>query len=135
MPKNIKIDTSKLTLLPVPRGLVMKYQHYYVPGPGAEIEIVDGVRRIIGVKRLDSTVAWLEDELGNNVCEADALVNPKDTPIKKLGRAIAHNRCIKKWNSRKEEKAMRLRQGQVYDVKPELPLVAMDVALLEHIAE
>jgi hypothetical protein len=87
----MKIDTSKLKLLPVPEGLTMKYRHFYKMPNGPE-----------GPKRLDMTTAWLEDAQGKTVFEQDAMVNPKDVPIKKLGRAIAHNRCIKAFHKSKQ---------------------------------
>jgi hypothetical protein len=96
MPRTVKIDTSKLTLLPVPEGLFMRYKHFYKPNTRI-MEDVEGneVEVIIGPKQLDMTVARLEDSEGDTVCEGDSLVNPNDVPIKKLGRVIAHNRCVK----------------------------------------
>lgn len=77
-----KIDVSKLKKRPVPAGHKMKYRHHY-----------DGSNP----KRLVATDAWLETDNGFLAAEATAVCNPKDVPIKKLGVAIAHNRCIKQF--------------------------------------
>lgn len=77
-------EASKLVLLPVPAGHKIKYQHHYTDPEGVP-------------PKLYATSAWLENEAGERVAVAHSTVNPKDTPIKKLGRAIAHNRCIKEF--------------------------------------
>lgn len=83
-----KVDVSKLVLLPVPEGYTVRIKHYYTLGE-------EGYN---GPKKLHMTTAALLNPQGEVVREADALVNPKDTPIKKLGRAIAHNRLIIDYN-------------------------------------
>jgi hypothetical protein len=84
----MKVDTSKLKLLPVPEGLRIKYHHIY-----------DDAGTGLFPPKLIGTRAWLEttDHIALQNSEAYAWVNPKDTPIKKLGRTIAHNRCIKEY--------------------------------------
>lgn len=79
-----KVDVSKLTVQPVPAGFTMKYQHFYKR---------EGDKPPV----LEATEAWLCGPQGDMVASGTATVNPKDVAIKKLGRIIAHNRCIKTW--------------------------------------
>jgi hypothetical protein len=102
-----KINVSKLVKRPVPAGHKMKYQHFYTTPEGEslartaygtwKIRATDATYN--GPRRLHSTHAWLETENGLLAASAAALCNPKDTPVKKLGVAIAHNRCIKQFES------------------------------------
>lgn len=77
-----KIDLSKLTLRPVPAGHTMRYLHHYKTPK-------HGPMKLLG------TTAWLENAEGEMVGRAESWVRKGDTPIKKLGRIIAHNRCVK----------------------------------------
>lgn len=92
--RNHKVDVSKLVFLPVPPGLRMKYKHHYTQENPVTVTKLGGTIEVEQPKKLVSTLAVLEDEAGKELMEGYALVNPKDTPIKKLGRCIAHNRCI-----------------------------------------
>jgi hypothetical protein len=95
MRNRTKIDTSKLEVLPVPDGFKMKYRHHYREVKGAGD---------VTTKILKATDAWLENnENGEIVATETAHVNKKDTPNKKLGRIIAHNRCIKAWQKMVDE--------------------------------
>jgi hypothetical protein len=85
--KNGKIDTSKLTLLPVPEGLKMRYKHHYKAGPDP-----------LGPVKLIATDAWLEGFNGMPILLRTATCSKKDVANKKLGRHIAHNRCIKAYH-------------------------------------
>lgn len=107
-----KIDVSKLKKRPCPAGHKMRYQHLYATTDGRRLYQEDGTWLIrdsvagdgdpidyAGTRRLVGTVAWLETDAGTWLTSATALCNPKDTPIKKLGVTIAHNRCIKQFEA------------------------------------
>lgn len=79
---SIKIDTKNLTLRPVPAGHYIRYFHDYKIRK-------DKPKIYLG------TVAVLFNDVGEEISSAVSKVHKGDTPIKKLGRAIAHNRCIK----------------------------------------
>lgn len=104
----MKINTDKLQLRPVPAGYKVKYQHFYKTTDGRPlfqdgdawfIATTGGASTYYGTRVLFATDAWLEDSTGERVVRASAICNPKDTPNKKLGRAIAHNRCIKNFHN------------------------------------
>jgi hypothetical protein len=114
------IEAAKVALLPVPEGLKIKYQHYYVDarglkvyrhaieGPFVRVPLGDDDFEIDGPEsplRLTETEAWLENATFDTVAEGWSKVSKKDVPIKKLGRAIAHNRCIKTYLKHQEEEA------------------------------
>lgn len=90
-----KIDVSKLEIMPVPSGHKIKYLHHYRPGLRRIEYRMGGEVSIPGPLKLIGTTAWLENAAGERVCGASSWVRKGDTPIKKLGRIIAHNRCIK----------------------------------------
>lgn len=99
---NVKVDLSKLTLSPVPDGLKMRIHHVYQKGPDRQIRTMSGAVSVEeGPSRLVRTLASLVAEDGTEVAKAESIVNPKDNPIKKLGRVIAHNRCIKAYGKEK----------------------------------
>lgn len=91
---NRKIDISKLHLLPVPPGLKIKYQHHYIREVLDRAVYMNDEPRL-GPPVLIGTEAWLENAEGERLAEGTAEVHFPDVPIKKLGKAIAHNRCIK----------------------------------------
>lgn len=100
-----KIDTKKLSLLAIPEGYRMRIKHYYeipIPRQIHSASNLSSMHEEEGPKKLYATSATLEDPNGNLICEAEAIVNPKDTPIKKLGRAIAHNRCMIKYKAEQQ---------------------------------
>lgn len=98
--RNAKVDVKKLVFVPVPLGLRMKYRHYYTQEAAVTVTKLGGTVEVEQPKKLIGTTAILENaESGERVCSAQALVNPKDTPIKKLGRCIAHNRCINHYHA------------------------------------
>ncbi len=100
---NSKIKIPAEAFLPVPQGTKIKYQHYYkrlvkqnVIFGKSHSEVLLSPPILIG------TDAWLVNALtGDMIPDAYAcsLVNPKDTPNKKLGRLKAHNRCIKAYHN------------------------------------
>lgn len=123
-------EAKKLEFLPVPEGFKMKYRHYYKTpegGPLIHDPTTDawytsgdvGKEDVLyeGPRHLDSTYAWLENSDGALVADACSFCNPKDTPNKKLGRCIAHNRCIKAyWKS--TEGQDRIRADFMNKLKP-----------------
>lgn len=98
-----KIDVSKLKKRPVPAGHKIKYRHIYKTTDGRDLYQNEQGRWVVpetgetytGVRRLCGTTAWLETANGFMAATGLAMCNPKDTPIKKLGVVIAHNRCVK----------------------------------------
>lgn len=80
------IDTAKLVLRPVPEGHRVRLKHLYRQKPNRP-------------KVLYRTEAYVERQTapGQYLIVADGYsqVRDGDTPNKKLGRAIAHNRAIK----------------------------------------
>lgn len=102
----VKIDVKKLDLLPVPAGHKIKYNYIYKDKKGRVLyKDPDGRWRVsglnmlhFGLRKLSGCRAWLENGQGEVVQQATSVCNPKDTPVKKLGRVIAHNRCIKSFN-------------------------------------
>jgi hypothetical protein len=105
-----KIVVDKSEFLPVPQGTKIKYKHFYKAPDGESLHKLEDLKGIprwfrlsavasmvpyTGPRHLQATTAWLEDSKGNEVAEGYSICNPKDTPNKKLGRLIAHNRCIK----------------------------------------
>ena len=76
------------TLLPVPTGMKVKIYHTHDPKVLRFLSISKRPPRYL-------TEATLVDTATNTmVAMAFAWCSPKDTPSRKLGRAIAHNRCI-----------------------------------------
>lgn len=100
-----QINVSKLVKRPVPAGHKIKYRHIYETQDGRPLMLTDvgvwvsGTDVYTGPRRLSGTCAWLETTDGVIAAQAYAMCNPKDTPIKKLGVTIAHNRCIKQFES------------------------------------
>lgn len=104
-----KIDTSKLSLLPVPEGHKIRYRHIYTDakdrlvqhdatGPYVLGDYGDQWDPMQPLKLVATEARLIRIEDDAVVAQGQSAVNPKDTPIKKLGRAIAHNRCIKAFN-------------------------------------
>ena len=106
-----KIDTSKLSLLPVPEGHKIRSHHIYTDAEGRLIKhdslgpyvdvsvngtVTDSPTEPRKLVATEARLIRIEDDAV--VAQGQSAVNPKDTPIKKLGRAIAHNRCIKAFN-------------------------------------
>lgn len=83
----------KVELAPVPEGLKVKIFHVHTNEIKQALDFV-GVK---GKKRPRYyTFARLIDrETQEVLAEGDALCSYKDTPSRKLGRAIAHNRALK----------------------------------------
>lgn len=102
--RNVKIDTSNLEVLAVPDGFKIKYKHHYKVIGKSAIADKDGKYKEVFTKRLIGSEAWLENmENGEVVAHGASMVSKKDTPNKKLGRIMAHNRCIKHWNELVEQ--------------------------------
>lgn len=123
-----KVDVKKLELMPVPPGHKIKYQHYYMASDGKRPLVrIDGKWYTLtcdpeheaveynGVAKLFATDAWLEDAQGYAVARGESVCNPKDTPIKKLGRSIAHNRCIKDFHKAKAQQVPHALESSVPD--------------------
>jgi hypothetical protein len=89
--RNNRIDTSKLVLLPVPEGYKLHLHHF------TKKELILQSKSDQPPPRY-GTKAELFDEEGNSVCIGFSFCSHKDTPNRKLGNIIAHNRCIKKFN-------------------------------------
>lgn len=94
-----RITVLKTDFLEVPEGVRIKYQHFYFRTVKASVFFTKrDVKVELNPPVLWGTQAWLvNDVTGNDIphTAAWAIVNPKDTPNKKLGRLTAHNRCIK----------------------------------------
>jgi len=89
----MKIDPKKLVLLPVPAGMKMLYNHYYDPPKWG---IYNGIeQKTPGPHKLTGTTAILVGQDYKVLAVGESTVSKKDVPIRKLGLAIAHNRCIK----------------------------------------
>lgn len=104
MVRPVKIDTSKLELLPVPEGLSVRYKHMYKeiwpkPNTPEYARMLNvGLDKFKPTKHLIATTATLVDkENGEFVSTAMSTVARNDVPNKKLGRTIAHNRAVKQW--------------------------------------
>jgi hypothetical protein len=81
MPQNKQVDVKKLVRSSVPAGFKMRYKHDHHPKKGHYI----------------GTYAWLENSNGDLVAQGRAVVSKSDTPIRALGRHIAHERAIKQF--------------------------------------
>lgn len=83
----------KVTLAPVPEGLKVKIFHIPTNEVRAALDSmgVKGKNR----PRYYTFARVINRETQEVVAEGDALCSYKDTPSRKLGRAIAHNRAIK----------------------------------------
>jgi hypothetical protein len=101
----VRKSKLQLELLPVPEGLRIRYQHHYIRRCVSPVIITgkhsvgDLVDYFYGPPVLVGTTAWLVDSTGDIIpgTLTDSRVNPRDVPVKKLGRAKAHNRCIKNY--------------------------------------
>jgi hypothetical protein len=91
--RNTKINKDKLVFNDVPPGHVVRYRHIY--------DLTKQESHDVGFPRLlIGTSARLENlNDGRVVARADAICNPKDTPLKALGRCIAHNRVLDKFHN------------------------------------
>lgn len=109
-----KIDTSKLVLLPVPEGHKIRYHHIYTDAKGRLVQHDDTGPYVLDdrgdqwdpkepLKLVGTEARLVRTEDQTLVAQGKAAVNPKDVPIKKLGRAIAHNRCIKAFRKKQQE--------------------------------
>lgn len=99
----VKIDITKLTLLPVPAGHRIRYNYVFQDKKGRQVyKDADGKWRCEGLKFygtriLKGCIATLSREDGTFVELAESNCNPKDAPCRKFGRHIAHNRVVKKF--------------------------------------
>jgi hypothetical protein len=90
--------------LPVPEGVRIRYQHYYIRSVRDRIVVGKFGEARVGPPQLVGTAAWLVDDKGEEIDGTRCIsrVHENDTAIKKLGRLKAHNRCIKTYQKAKE---------------------------------
>lgn len=83
----------KVTLAPVPDGLKVKIYHT----PTSEVQAALDFMGVKGRKRprYYTFARVIDRDTQEVLAEGDALCSYKDTPSRKLGRAIAHNRALK----------------------------------------
>lgn len=88
--------SKRFALKPVPEGVTIKYRHYTDPQDLADMG---------HPKAKYLTIACLEyeDPNGFGFIFTSASCNPKDTPCRKVGRAIAHNRAISWYERTRKE--------------------------------
>jgi len=92
-----KIDTKKLKLLPVPEGCKIRIRHITDP----ETLKLNRKRDLPPPKYV--TVAWLYDGDSVMISKGSSFCSANDAPNRKLGRIIAHNRCIKAFHKAQQE--------------------------------
>jgi hypothetical protein len=137
--KSTKINLAKLTLMPVPEGHKIRYIYGWRSPIGVLIfkDIDDRWRRhdggglYFGRRILHSCLATLSKADGTFVCAAESFCSKKDAPIKKLGRHIAHNRCIKKFHKSQQTPQS---NSQQETVPWDMETIAFNVAASDHAA-
>lgn len=88
---------KKIALMPVPDGHKVKIVHVHKQSDleGLKLENSKRAPRYV-------TYAILLDADGMVQTISSAACSPKDTPSRKMGRAIAHNRAIKEFSRQAE---------------------------------
>lgn len=87
----MKIDTSKLELMPVPDGMIMRIRHITEP---EELELHRRPHAENPPARA-TMASLISKKDGVPVHTAVSLCSSRDQVNKKLGRIIAHNRCVR----------------------------------------
>lgn len=91
-----------MELLPVPEGHEMVITHLYglfSLWMWADDQRISGERNIKRKLPRYVTIARLYDQDGTLVSRGQAICSHRDNPSRKLGRIIAHNRCVKAFGS------------------------------------
>lgn len=82
---------NSIPLLPVPDGYFVRINHYTQPN-----ELIGLCQSTTAKPPRYATMASVYGPGDQFVCEAWAFCSPKDSPSRKRGRAIAHNRAVTK---------------------------------------
>jgi hypothetical protein len=95
-----KSAMPKINLLPVPEGYKVRIEHFFKP-EDLECQCLSHTKKAPRYY----TVSGLFDSKGNLVSLGYAACSPRDTPSRKVGRAIAHNRAVRSWQKLHESLA------------------------------
>ena len=86
----------KIQLIPVPEGYKVLVQHTF---DAATLSLLARTKRT--APKYCTYACVIEKVTGDICCEALSICSHRDTPSRKLGRAIAHNRVMKVFNEQR----------------------------------